>query len=165
MQRLTYADLAYADQYFQDILGAELWHETYEEVKIKALVTATKQIDCNSFIGQKLYRDQPLAFPRNFSKRRLSDVELIMYKSESESLDNIPEAIKKATCEQALHLIEGLNHKSEFDQLRAKGVKSYQVGDASITFNTQNVPYALSQIHPKALAYLNPYLKRYSRLI
>lgn len=165
-QSLTYADIDYADRYFAYDLHATAWQEAYEDVKAKALVTATRQIDTNNFIGVKAHHQQKLEFPRRKNTRPLTDVELIMYADRLKDLQNdIPEDIKKATCEQALMLIKEMTTDNTFDTLRAKGVKSYTVGDSSISFDNTTASYALSQITPKAITYLNPYIQRYTRLI
>lgn len=164
--QLAYADIEYADSYFEYDLEAQLWRETSDEVKQMALVTATRQIDTLNFKGIKALPDQPLEFPRR-KEVYLNEHELLKLrlKLEQNTTPPYPEAIKKATCEQALYLLTNQKSDQTFDRLQGKGIKSYAVGDVSVTFDSTSYNASLTQTSPKARTYLNQYIKRYTRLI
>ncbi len=83
----SYASMNYANDYFE---GRELW----DSADITYLVRATRLIDQLNFAGEKHDPDQDLEFPRG---------------NDSE----VPEAIKKATCELAYALLDGADPERE----------------------------------------------------
>lgn len=166
INKIAYADVAYADSYFEYDLEAQLWHETSEKQKQMALITATKHIDGLNFQGVKALPDQPLQFPRR-REMYLNDHDLMRLKLKltQNAVPLYPEDVKRATCEQALFLLQNMKSDQTFDRLQGKGIKSYAVGDVSVTFDSTSYNASISQVSPKARVYLNKYIKRYTRLI
>lgn len=164
--KLSYADIPYADNYFEYDLEAQIWRDASEMDKQRALVTATRQIDTLNFQGTKALPDQPLAFPRRkevyLSEHELMKLKLMISQS---TTPLYPEDVKRATCEQALYLLQNQKSDQTFDKLQGKGIKSYSVGDVSVTFEASSYNASLSQTSPKARTYLDQYIKRYTRLI
>lgn len=61
----TYADVAEADEYLAGDFGATIWRaETSDDLKGRALVTATRILDRMVWAGEKEDVDQLLAWPR-----------------------------------------------------------------------------------------------------
>lgn len=165
-EALSYATVNYADEYFKYELYAEKWFITEKDIKEKALVTATRQINALNFNGIPANSGQKLAFPRVSNKvRQLTDHERIIYREQLESMKaNVPEDVKKATCEQALYLIQKQESQFNFDDLQAQNVSSYTVGDVSVSFNTSKTNTLISLTN-KAQMLLAPYIRRYTRLV
>lgn len=157
----SYVTLEEADDYFNNLLGGEQWAEIEDDIKIKALITATMQIDSLNFIGFKLNPNQPLAFPR--VSRPLTDTELIKYQSRKV---DIPIEVKKATLEQAFWLIKQntQSRTDEYANMQEHNIKSYAVGDVRIDFDLERYNKAQG-IYLGAKSLLNKYLVRYTRLI
>ena len=60
----TYVTIEEADEYFNEKLGADFWADLDETSKEKALVTASRQIDIQPFLGRKADPEQEMSFPR-----------------------------------------------------------------------------------------------------
>lgn len=163
---ISYATIAYADEYFKYDLHAEKWFQAENTIKEKALVTATRQIDALNFYGIKATTEQKLAFPRVTNKvRQLTDHERIIYSEQIKQLTvTVPEDIIRATCEQALYLLQKQDSTFEFDNLQAQNVSSYAVGDISVSFNTSKTT-TLTSLTYKAQMLVAPYIRRYTRLV
>ena len=130
-----------ANTYFEGRIGAEAWENADDAIKRNALEMATRKINSLPFRGHKLDETQPLAFPR----RMLSHCGEIMIFNEP------PQAVRDAICEEALFLIE--SHK--IDMLRNHGVKSYSLGDETITFDTKSTPIS-NEAYMLLAGYLGP---------
>eukprot|EP00919_Chromeraceae_sp_WS-2016_P031558 GHVR01074593.1.p1 GENE.GHVR01074593.1~~GHVR01074593.1.p1 ORF type:complete len:198 (-),score=19.10 GHVR01074593.1:374-967(-) len=61
----SYASVAEANFYFTDRMDATSWDSATDAVKAKALVSATRQIDGESFVGAAVSATQALSFPRH----------------------------------------------------------------------------------------------------
>lgn len=165
----SYVDVAYADAHFKDTFDEEAWEAADISLKTKALVTATKLIDMHSFVGVKLSPSQPLAFPRaNTSITSMPDHLRIRHAEEIAEMTTIPLGIQRATCEQALYLVRcsadtdiGIQIK-QYEQLRNANIESYSIDGASIKFNLEKGISPVSMIAEKLI---EPYLKKYTRLI
>lgn len=156
----SYVTVEEADDYFSNLLVAEAWENAEDDIKVRALRTATSQIDSLNFIGFKLKPDQPLAFPR--INRPLTDMELIKYQTR---VVDIPQDVKKATLEQALWLIKQVTQSSnEYAEMQAQNIKSYTVGDVSISFDLERHNNAQG-ICLSAKTLISKYLVRYTKLI
>lgn len=162
---LSYASIEFADEYFKYDMNASIWANLEEEDKKKALVTATKQIDTLSFNGVKYKENQPLEFPRVTAKvRNLTDNQLILYRDIIKAMAIVPDDIKKATCEQALALINNRESSFDFADLQSQNVSSYSVGDVSVSFNTSG-SNKLINFSSMAQKLLSPYIVKYTRLV
>jgi hypothetical protein len=138
MANIPYVDVAEAQQYFDDRLNSEAWDEATDIDKLKALKTATNRINNLRFIGQKLNISQINAFPR------LGQI-------------SVPTAIKEATCELALQLLDMVDPNLEIDNL-ATTSESYVTARAS--YNRDFVLAHIKAGIPSAEAWakLLPYL-------
>lgn len=87
-----------ADRYFSECLYGHTWEILSLDTKQKALMTATRSIDNLRFTGSKTASDQPLQWPRN------GDTE-------------VPDAVRRATYEEALALANGADPNTEYDSI------------------------------------------------
>jgi hypothetical protein len=60
----SYVELEEATEYFEDRVDVAAWDEATDEMKSKALVTATSLLDSFEWTGVVVSESQPLAFPR-----------------------------------------------------------------------------------------------------
>lgn len=145
----SYANVEYANSYLSNLLNANVWDKVEGQAKERALMSATLQIDALSsygggFRGQKTEPDQPLEFPRS------SDAD-------------IPEAIKRACCHEALSLLEQVQSATASKRAKAiqQGVTSISIGDSSESYSKASEcqsgirRYLLSDM---AIALIRPYL-------
>ena len=109
----AYVTVEEAATYFASRLHSEVWTQTADADKQKALVMATRAIDRQLLKGRKATDAQELAFPR------YPDTE-------------VPEAVKEACCEIALALLERGN--SQRRKLQQEGVQSFTLGNMSETY-------------------------------
>ncbi len=107
----SYVTLDEANQYFEEKLKADFWSELDKTVQEKALITASRQIDIQPFLGIKADPKQYMSFPRIIRGKRYE----VLYR------------VKAAVCEQVLGLF--LN-----DYEDNPNIKSLTLGSASITF-------------------------------
>lgn len=94
----SYVTASEAEKYFEMRLDATAWVSANSDRQEQALVTATSILDSQKWTGYVADYSQPLAFPRvgvYFDDRLGSNV----------VMSDIPARIAKATCEQALHLL------------------------------------------------------------
>ncbi len=109
----TYCTTTEAATYFSGRLHADSWVSANECDKTKALVMATRIIDRQPVKGVKAAYNQGNQFPRYPDKE-------------------VPQAVKDATCEEALALLERGNGQRR--KLQAEGVTSFSVGGLSETY-------------------------------
>ena len=138
---MGFVSLEDANTYFAGRIGAEAWESADDAIKRNALEMATRKINSLPFRGCKLDDTQPLAFPRR----------MLSHSGEIMIFDEPPQAVRDAICEEALSLIE--SHK--IDMLRNHGVKSYSLGDETITFDTRNTPVS-NEAYMLLAGYLGP---------
>ena len=130
----SYCTTEYADEYFTGRLHAEVWEQTDESTKEKALQQATRTIDRQLLRGRKTNPEQELAFPR------YPDTE-------------IPKEVQEACCEEALALLERGN--SQRRKLQQEGVQSFTLGNMSEAYAPGGGRGLLSQ---EAKELLRPWL-------
>ena len=95
----AYATVAAGDTYFDERLQASAWTgESDEDVKERALIMATRQLDTLDFVGFKNSTEQALEWPREDAWDR---------DGEPYATDSIPTLIQHATFEVALDLLNG----------------------------------------------------------
>lgn len=134
----SYLDVAAADAYFSDRLGAEAWAALTPTQKSQALVSATRRLDRLPFLGAKKDQAQALAFPRCYPPTGLplisnpNSVDDLPYGAGWYCESDVPQAIKDAVCEEALALVT--IGKSQRLELQAQGVRSFSLGRLSETF-------------------------------
>ena len=109
----SYVTTAEATTYFGSRLHAEAWTAAKDADQQKALDMATRVIDRTPVVGVKSSYNQTNQFPR------YPDTE-------------VPQAVKDATCEEALALLERGNGQRR--KLQQEGVASFSVGGLSETY-------------------------------
>lgn len=134
----SYLDVAAADVYFSDRLGAEAWAALTAPQKSQALVTATRRLERLPYLGAKKDAAQSLAFPRCYPPTGLplisnpNSFDDLLYGAGWYCESDVPQAIKDAACEEALALVT--IGKSQRLELQAQGVKGFSLGRLSETF-------------------------------
>jgi hypothetical protein len=122
-----YVSLAYADAFFRAKLEGEEWVAQSEEMRERALISATAAID-NLLAGQSADKydaidaEQPLMFPRSWDR------------DDSGTLE-IPDDIENAACLLALHLLRlqtGAAGPIDGDELRRIGAQSVSMDGLSV---------------------------------
>jgi hypothetical protein len=93
----SYCTVAFGDSYFGDRLNSSEWTGASNGDKEKALITATRRIDEESFLGFKVSSHQSLKWPRV----QVYDEDGIPFDT-----DTIPERVKQATYLTALELLK-----------------------------------------------------------
>lgn len=153
----SYLTVAAADTIFNNRLAVTAWTDATTDDKGRALIMATSDIDALKLRGYKLTTSQALQFPRN---------------CQDEATDTIPVAIQRATCEQALAILQNSTNggRTEAQTKSAAGITSHRLGDFSESFGggggsgtTGAGP--VSGIHMEALKHLRGWICRTGRII
>lgn len=134
-----YGSLVDSNNYFAMLLHGQKWEYLSSDLKVKALVSATKLIENLNFAGSKANASQPLQFPRG-----------------TDTL--VPVAIEEATYELALALLKGIDPDTERDNLSVT-VQAY--GSLRSEFNRSSPPPYIVAGIPSATAWnkLLPFLE------
>lgn len=115
----TYATVAEADEYLAADFTATAWRaETDEDQKSRALVTATRLLDRQTWPGEKADEFQPLAWPRT-GVTGYDDYE-------------VPQAVIDACCLLAKYIHEGST--LETSPTTANNTKRLKAGSAEIEY-------------------------------
>src|ERR1044072_3560587 len=93
----SYVTLTEANDYFADRLNTTEWDTATSDTKEKALITATRRIDEEQFVGYKVSNTQSLKWPRY----NVLDEDGLFYFP----VDSIPERVKQAVFVTALELL------------------------------------------------------------
>jgi len=121
----SYVSVANADTYFETRIDSANWTSAAETLKEDALVTSTQIIDNNPWIGSAVSSSQALAWPRKNAKYYDPRMGQEISISESE----IPDLVKIAVYEQALHLLNN-------EDLLAQTTQTYEsisIGSIKLT--------------------------------
>ncbi len=156
----SYISLEDANNYFNTRLNNLTWENVNDTEKKKALITATRHIDYNNFIGRKVNPDQPLEFPRIFSKNINPFYE---YDDKLDS-DNLPKELLDATCEEAIAL---LNKNNKIEEKQRNGIESESIQDTSRSYNSdimKSKRQGRGLISPEAKSLLRGFIKSTVRL-
>lgn len=127
----SYVEIADADTYFETRIDSANWANSSDEIKEQALVTATQLVDDNAWLGSAVSSSQALAWPRK-------NVMYYDYKLGHEitvSESEVPERVKIAVYEQALHLIDN-------EDLLTGGTQTFEsisVGSISLSDSNNDV--------------------------
>jgi len=134
---------AEADEYFATILDEDAWVEATSANKLKALKMATSKVNLLPYIG--IPSTTTNAFPRE-----------AYYNAEVGDNGVVPNAVKKACCELALALLDGVNLDEEFSDQKiiSEGFSSVRA-TYSKDFNEHHKLLGLTR---KAYLYLLPWL-------
>lgn len=135
----SYVNTVEADFYFEDRLDATAWTSASEAVKEQALVTATANLDNMTWTGVAVSETQNLAFPRIGSYFDPKFGTTITFTSE------VPQRIKVATYELALHLMSNDDVLSTSDTVRSLHIGTIKL----IDIKSPSVPSVVKkQINP-----------------
>lgn len=155
----SYISVSDADAYFNLRLFSEVWTAAPEDTKAQALIMATSRIDRLTLKGKKVNTDQKLKFPRafynaaKFNPNDINDAQQYIksnYGWLTES--DIPDAVKNATCEEAVALLKGIPKRVE---LQHQGVQSFSLAYAlSETYTGKKIKL----LSPDALDLMRPYI-------
>jgi len=127
----SYVTEAEADAYMVTRIDAANWTAATTANKEASLVTATQIIDNNAWIGYSVSSTQALAFPRKnavYFDNRLGQTITI-------ASDTVPDLIKTAVFEQALHL---LNHEDLLEGT-VQTFENISIGSISISDSNNDV--------------------------
>lgn len=125
------------------------WNNLSENNKAVLILRATKLIDIESlkYRGKKVDIAQPMEFPRDVSN---DDTLSGIYTND---ILNCPDEIKTAIVESAIN--NYMKNKTEEASLIKKGIQSYKIKDASVSFfnnaNSENVTVAGMLSMPKSM--------------
>lgn len=121
----TYIDLAGADAYFDDSLKFASWDALTDDVKSKALVTATRMLDRQTWAGTKTDESQDLQWPRSGVTDKYGN-----------AIDSstVPQQILEAQCELALSI--ALDPSVETNSSTSGNIKFLKAGEAEIGYFT-----------------------------
>jgi hypothetical protein len=162
-----YSYISYDDaqDYFANRLNSNIWDGATEVNRKKALVTATKRIDLIRFKGFVCAEDQPLQFPRyilpNYlSKHTYTDkINLVNINGQNVIYVDITDAVKEATCEEAISLLEFGNSAHLKNQ--ALGITSMNFGGGSSSY----APTGNELISVRALQLLDKYMQKVGKVV
>jgi len=142
----SFVAVAEADEYFERYVyakGQTEWSSASDTatvtLKENYLMAATRNIDNNLFIDEKYTEEQALQFPRYMQEEMTEDETVI------------PTAIKNATFEEALGVINGCGSTAQCD-----GVVSQSMGSTSVQYGFKR----RKTISAKAWEYLRDWLQR-----
>ncbi len=111
-----YADLSFANDFFDTHLGGTVWGDAEESDKLAALQMAEDMINRQKYRGVKTDPEQAGEFPRKYGGTEETEVSL---------------SVKNAVCEVALYLL--LNYSPT--SAARRGVKTVRAGDAQETYS------------------------------
>jgi hypothetical protein len=137
---LPYVNDVEAGEYFSTRLNTSAWDYASQTDRVKALSQATALINRLKFRGQTALASQTNAFPRIIDHKTI-----------------LPDAIKIATCEIALVLLDDFEIEQEISNLFTNSqsyasVSTGQIGDVVPEYTRSGIPSAV------AWEYLKPYL-------
>lgn len=116
----SYASVEQADAYLAAAIHATNWWTATDDTKARALVSASRMLDRQDWLGDKTDPDQVLAWPR--SNTGVDGVED----------DVIPEPIVSAAIELALALVDGATVQT--DANTSQKIQSISAGSVSISY-------------------------------
>jgi hypothetical protein len=139
----SYSDLVFADDYFARKLHTMVWDDSNDPQRSKALFEATIRMDRLNFRGARFDEDQVLQWPRD------SGV--------------VPDDIKKANCEIAYAILDGVDSDFEYENL---AVSSDGLSSARVGYDRSSVPEHFAAGIPSLLGWLllKPYLADNNRI-
>lgn len=162
--RSPYADVSFADSYFESTLEGEAWFRFDERKKFQALVTGSDDIDRLPFDGYKTSDEVatdpdelPPYFHREFPRVRPQDTYPGVRARGFDPFRDVPEEIKRADCEQALFRLLIHEQGGQVDARRRQqmsGVTGMTSGRASESYSHQHAqnhdlgPKAWDLVHP-----------------
>jgi len=150
LQENAYITIAEADVFFQGYLNGVFWESITPEMKERYIITASKEIDrAYPYIGYRSENTQAMEFPRN------------LYGYIDSRNDVLFQNLKDAVCYQIEKLYKTQGETDEIDDLRNKGVSSFDIGGVSGDINLNRDTLKLA---PKAFQCMNPYICKSARI-
>lgn len=133
-----YISVADADAFITQLMNSDVWEETQEADKLKALNSATFRIDSLGFAGKKTDESQEHEFPRG-------------------GASEVPTPIKQACALIAQALIDGIDPEEE---IRNLSVVAQGYSTVKTTYTRDTVPEHILAGIPTAAAWMliKPYL-------
>jgi len=145
----SYVTEAEADTYFETRIDSANWTAASTELRESALVTATLLVDDHAWIGSAVSSSQALAWPRN--NAIYNDTRLGLNVTIGNTV--IPDQVKEAVYEQALHLVDNE------DVLQGQGqtFESISIGSIAISDSdsSPNIPIKPALVLKKIRPLLN----------
>jgi hypothetical protein len=150
---------AEADTYFAGSLDSDAWDNNSAK-RDKALITATRKMNALSFIGVKAVSTQPHEFPRTYWAAPSMDARDRTADSAQYTEDAIPQAIKDATCEWALFLLQQTAYEKARARQQAEGIIGMGTAGANEYSNAEQVTKGQwgDRIPPAVFRLVSPYL-------
>lgn len=153
----SYVTLSEAELYLEDRIDIAEWEAANDDIKEKALVTATRFIDTLAFAGYASEETQALSWPRtgqyrdsargrtiSFDSSYLwSEVEDSSFSSDWKALPIEIRRIKEATIEQAYHFVSNdgvLDTKASEQEISSVSIGSLSVSGVQIGATPQSSP-------------------------
>jgi len=127
----SYVTVSDADTYMENRIDSANWFTASDEIKEQALITATSLIDDQKWIGYAVSPSQALAWPRK--NAIYADDKLGLQVTVPE--DEVPNRVKNAVYEQALHLIDN----EDLLTLTKQTFESISIGSISISDSNNDV--------------------------
>jgi len=156
----SYVDLYEADEYFNTRIDSASWFDAGSEeddsVQEQALVTATRVIDDQCWIGTAVSSCQTLAWPRKNACYHDCRLNLMV----EYACDEIPVCVKHAVFEQALHLLMNEDLLSNTRQ----SYESISIGSISLSDSDSSRDIRIPRISPQARHCLRNLVERGSGL-
>lgn len=119
----SYISVADATTYFEGSIDHDLWDAATNDTRERALISATRMMDRQDWLGSKYSSSQDLEWPRS----GLTD-------KNGDSLDEttVPQQVLDATCELASALIDNPYLQDDTDS--GSNIKKLKAGSAEIEF-------------------------------
>ncbi len=133
----SFVTITEAESYFYDRLNQTSWDSATDETVERALVTATGILDDLDWGGTAIpTTSYPLSWPRDITyyDSKSGGYENLEDDRTTSDMGTIPEDIKKATYELALHLIKNMS-TIEDQSSGSPRLKDLSVGSISLTFD------------------------------
>ncbi len=154
-----YASISYAESYFNRRLHVAPWASASPADKMKALIMSSDAIDRLNFVGAKTDPNQERCFPRDYNPGSLS----LCGTAEVFPTNVLPDDILKATCENALALLDGVDPEVEYANTKKSKVSFGGVSSQYIPDVTK--PHVLCGIASfVAFKYIRPYMEDLNKI-
>lgn len=157
----SYVSVDEATAYFADRLFADEWESSPDKEKL--LIAATRRIDRLPFKGIKADRTQALEFPRAlYSYSRGINPYHDPLRDNLHTLpgwivqQDVPQAVKDATCEEAISILKGAQEAAKRADLQRQGVTSFSLGSLSESYSggSQGIRLMSAEAHDLLAPYL-----------
>jgi hypothetical protein len=155
------------DEFWATRLDSDDWDDATDDQKAKALITATKMVDRQTYTGLKVDEDQAHAFPRYW---RDFDGSSAAFREVLETIaeqSEVPQAVKDAVCVQAAWLLGETTWDRQRKRNQSHGVADVSLGRSSESY-TPGASYRArnhDELAPEAMVYLAPFIANVGTLV